>query len=123
MLHVILPTSHIPNAHIQQFQSWVVSASEHTPSESALTTDEEANHAKQTKALALNSNLGFDYVEPVDSASSMSTPPPSSLPDDPFASDNLGETVIRLDKVCLYMNHAHMYSVCMSICWQTVAMY
>lgn len=35
----------------------------------------------------------FDYVEAVNSASSVSTPP-----DDPFASDSLGETVIKVDK-------------------------
>ena len=70
------------------------STSENTPSESAMTSDDE------TKPHLPSSNLGFDYVEPVESGSSVSTPPTSSLPDDePFASDNLGDTVIKLDKV------------------------
>ena len=42
----------------------------------------------------------FDYVEPVDTTSSMSTPTSSNYWDnDPFAKDSLGDTVIHLDKV------------------------
>lgn len=42
----------------------------------------------------------FDYAEAVNSASSVSTPP-----NDPFASDELGETVIKVDGAV-----THMYS-------------
>ncbi len=38
----------------------------------------------------------FDYTEPVDSASSVSTPP---IMEEPFASDVLGDTVIKTGKV------------------------
>lgn len=56
-----------------------------------MTTEEEP-----PKPPLLNtSSQAFDYVELVQSASSLSTPP---CPDQPFASEDLGETVIRLDK-------------------------
>jgi hypothetical protein len=42
----------------------------------------------------------YDYVEAVDSGSSLSTP--NSGNHEPFASEFLGETVIHLDKVHLY---------------------
>ena len=35
----------------------------------------------------------FDYTEAVDSASSISTPP---VHDEPFASENLGDTVVKV---------------------------
>ena len=38
----------------------------------------------------------FDYTEMVESASSISTPP---VTDEPFASDVLGDTVIKSEKV------------------------
>ncbi|XP_038056288.1 pericentriolar material 1 protein-like isoform X4 [Patiria miniata] len=85
-------------------------ASEHTPSESMITSEEEemkaqiyrTNPKKQTKKTAQLS-LGsldaeeYDYVESVGSASSMSTPPSFSQ-DFGFANDELGDTVIHLDK-------------------------
>lgn len=40
----------------------------------------------------------FDYMEAVRSASSVSTPP-----DEPFASEDLGETVIKLNKAVTHM--------------------
>ena len=38
----------------------------------------------------------FDYSEVVESASSISTPP---VTDEPFASDTLGDTIIKMEKV------------------------
>ena len=85
----------------QQPQTWAGSVSENTPSQSIVTTDDEAVCPKlpnpQNPAIA-SSSMGFDYTEAVESSSSLATPP-SSVPDDPFASENLGDTVIRLDKV------------------------
>jgi len=93
--------------HVLQ-HSWAGSASEKTPSESVLTSEDEAVPSKPP--LPLNSSMGFDYVEAVHSGTSVSTPPESSLPDEPFASDNLGDTIIEVDKVgvifCLYMSMA-----------------
>ena len=90
-----VPTTHT-YAHILQ-PHWAGSASEQTPSESIVTSEDEAVRSKPP--LPQSTSMGFDYVEPVHSASSVSTPPASSIPDDPFASDNLGDTVIKLDKV------------------------
>lgn len=45
---------------------------------------------------------GFDYAEAVNSASSVATPP-----NEPFASDDLGETVVRLDKAMARMRLQH----------------
>ena len=45
----------------------------------------------------------FDYAEAVNSASSVSTTPNNT---DPFASDDLGETVIRVDKAVTHMLHS-----------------
>lgn len=42
---------------------------------------------------------GFDYMEAVNSASSVSTPPN----DEPFASSNLGETVIKLNEAVTHV--------------------
>ena len=42
----------------------------------------------------------FDYMEAVQSASSVSTPP-----DEPFASEDLGETVVKLNKTVTHMTH------------------
>ena len=86
------------HTHITHLQPhWAGSASEQTPSESIVTSEDEAVRSKPP--LPQSTSMGFDYVEPVHSASSVSTPPASSIPDDPFASDNLGDTVIKLDKV------------------------
>jgi hypothetical protein len=43
----------------------------------------------------------YDYVEAVDSGSSLSTP--NSGNHEPFASEFLGETVIHLDKVATFI--------------------
>ena len=43
---------------------------------------------------------GFDYVEPVNSASSISTPS-----NEPFASDDLGDTVIKLDRAVTHTRY------------------
>lgn len=46
--------------------------------------------------------LSYDYMEVVDSATSMATPPSNASPYDlPFASDSLGDTIIHLGKVML----------------------
>ncbi len=99
----ILLTSHV-TTYIpisQQYRMWAGSASEQTPSESAATSDEEVllTGSKQPSqpTLPRTRSAGYDYVEPVGSGSSVSSP--ASSEDEPFASDKLGETVIKLDKV------------------------
>ena len=90
----------------QQFQSWAGgSVSEHTPSESGATTEEESSAAVSSKPppgpappLNKSNSQKYDYVEPVHSASSLSTPPNSSFSDEPFASESLGATAICLGK-------------------------
>ena len=73
--------------------------SEHTPSENGATTEEEsAAVAKPPPPLNKSNSQKYDYIEPVHSASSLSTPPNSSFSDEPFASESLGATAIRLDK-------------------------
>lgn len=75
------------------------SASECTPSETALTDDEVVVRKDLLSPEQQNANAKYDYFEPVDSASSLSTP--SEHPYDQFASLNLGNTVIRLDRVSM----------------------
>ena len=92
----------------QQFQGWAGgSVSEHTPSESGATTEEESSAAVSSKPppgpgpappLNKSNSQKYDYVEPVHSASSLSTPPNSSFSDEPFASESLGATAICLGK-------------------------
>ena len=41
----------------------------------------------------------YDYIENVESGSTLSTPTSSQAGENPFASDGLGDTVIHLDKV------------------------
>ena len=62
-----------------------------------MTTEED--EASKPPLVKTNSQK-YDYVEPVNSASSLSTPPNSSLisDDQPFASESLGATAVRLDK-------------------------
>ncbi|XP_033742710.1 pericentriolar material 1 protein-like isoform X3 [Pecten maximus] len=84
----------------------VGTASELTPSESNLTTDDEEIAMKlrdltieKRRALARGESLQndqFDYVEAADYDSSLSTPS-TSYWDNPFSQD-LGDTVIHLDK-------------------------
>ena len=51
---------------------------------------------------------GGGYGEGEESGSPHSTPSNSQAEEPPFAADNLGDTVIRLDKACMYL---HIYSV------------
>lgn len=67
--------------------------SERTPSMSEVTTEDDA----PKQPFSHSTSEAFDYVELVHSASSLSTPPCSSS-DQPFASEDLGETVIYMDK-------------------------
>lgn len=83
---------------LHQYQGWVDSASEHTPSESEVTTEDDA----PKPPISHSTSEAFDYVELVHSASSLSTPPCTSS-DQPFASEDLGETVICLDKAMAKM--------------------
>lgn len=56
-------------------------------------SDSEASEVVRTKPVLLNRpSQGYDYMEAVNSASSVSTPP-----NEPFESSSLGETVIRVD--------------------------
>ena len=64
------------------------SGTDQTPSDSLVTSDDELNKGKTPQAGA------HDYSEPAESATTLSTPPV-----EPFASDNLGDTVIHLDLV------------------------
>jgi len=66
----------------------VESGTDQTPSDSLVTSDDEQNKGKTQQAGA------HDYSEPAESATTLSTPPV-----EPFASDNLGDTVIHLDIV------------------------
>ena len=73
--------------------------SEHTPSESGMTTEEETGGDQSKPPMVKSNSQKYDYIEPVQSASSMSTPPrSSSFSDEPFVSDHLGATAVRLDK-------------------------
>lgn len=64
------------------------SGTDQTPSDSLVTSDDEVNKGKAPQAGV------HDYSEPAESATTLSTPPV-----EPFASDNLGDTVIHLDVV------------------------
>ncbi|XP_028402891.1 pericentriolar material 1 protein-like [Dendronephthya gigantea] len=75
--------------------SWLASASEQTPSESAGFSETDQDQDK-TKVPEISTQGIYDYVEAVDSGSSLSTP--NSGNHEPFASEFLGETVIHLDK-------------------------
>ncbi|XP_071846255.1 uncharacterized protein [Apostichopus japonicus] len=91
------------------YLNWPYSTvSEHTPSESFFTSEEEEIKAQlygQRPGLRPSDSKGslneleYDYAENVESASSMSTPPSIGGPGDfGFANDELGNTVIHLDK-------------------------
>ncbi|XP_006824503.1 pericentriolar material 1 protein-like, partial [Saccoglossus kowalevskii] len=83
--------------------AWQMSTSEQTPSESIVTSDDEDVRAR---LYAQNPNLfgcsdavgSYDYAENVSSASSLSTPNSAHLDSFGFANDDLGDTVIHLDK-------------------------
>ena len=76
------------------------STSEQTPSESAVTSEAvsegEVVAGVSRHKMRQTSKQAYDYAEPVESASSISTPPAA---EDPFASDNLGDTVIKFGDV------------------------
>lgn len=57
-----------------------------------------------SKPILLNQqNQGFDYVEPVQSASSVSTPT-----HEPFAANSVGDTVVKLDRAMARLRLARM---------------
>lgn len=92
----------LPVSSAQSFENWVASTSEQTPSESALTTDEESESlALQTLARQIQNNEIYDYAELADSQSEGNISTPGSLGDAPFATENLGNTVINLDEVII----------------------
>ncbi len=80
---------------LQQYLAWLGEASDNSgPSES-----EDGGSKVRSKPVLLNRpSQAFDYVEAVNSASSISTPP-----HEPFASDDLGDTVVKLDKAVARM--------------------
>ena len=68
-------------------QSWLME-------ESASESDGGSSVVRSKPVAQNRPSQAFDYVEPVHSASSVSTP----TSQEPFVSDSLGETVIRLDR-------------------------
>ena len=83
---------------MQTYQSWLGSASEQTPSKSVATSEvvsegEVPGHHRLLEA----SKQTYDYSEQAESATSVSTPHHNE--DEPFASDNLGDTVIHFGTV------------------------
>ncbi|XP_066574344.1 pericentriolar material 1 protein isoform X3 [Amia ocellicauda] len=74
--------------------AWAASNSELTPSESLATSDGEASEKNTGNKLTLNRKPNDGIVEFVDNDSTLSTS--SNL--EPFANDDLGNTVIHLDK-------------------------
>ena len=72
------------------------SGTDQTPSDSLVTSDDEQTKGKPPQAGA------HDYSEPAESATTLSTPPV-----EPFASDNLGDTVIHLDIVRMQSNNSN----------------
>ena len=73
--------------------------SEPTPSESLVTSDEEVVRAKPPTAGG-GGGGGGGGVEPAEvSEGSPHSTPPLRSDETPFATDNLGDTVVRLDKV------------------------
>ncbi|XP_065668870.1 pericentriolar material 1 protein isoform X3 [Hydra vulgaris] len=82
----------------QVYDNWVESAQ--TPSESGTTTEDEGERqALQSLAKQMENNEMYDYAEIVERQSdgNFSTPR-SSIVDLPFASEDLGTTVINLDE-------------------------
>lgn len=103
---------------LQGLQAWV--GSEPTPSESLVTSDDEAVRAKpstqHTRAGTLSPlkepcNVTL-FSSAVLSASPHSTPPYSRPDETPFVADNPGDTVVRLDKVLngLEDSTVHLYN-------------
>ncbi|XP_055958711.1 pericentriolar material 1 protein isoform X2 [Patella vulgata] len=79
-----------------------LTASELTPSESFITSDDEqvreyTEKRKKLKHQGSIKNNPYDYTEQVENTSSLSTPS-TGLIESPFANESLGDTVIHLDK-------------------------
>jgi len=81
------------------YEQWMETASEQTPSESVMTTDDEGE-AQALKSLArqIQNNEMYDYAEPVDSQSDCNISTAGSQSENPFAAEDLGNTVINLDE-------------------------
>lgn len=71
--------------------------------ESGSESDGESSVVHSKPVLLNQPSQGYDYVEPVRSASSVSTPT-----HEPFASDSLGDTVVRLDRAMARLKIAQM---------------
>ncbi|XP_068701936.1 pericentriolar material 1 protein-like isoform X2 [Montipora foliosa] len=89
-------------AALQQarFQEWLGSNSELTPSETVETFEDDESETREGEVPAPETVTEgiYDYVENVESGSTLSTPTSSHAGDAPFASEGLGDTVIHLDK-------------------------
>eukprot|EP00062_Callorhinchus_milii_P008348 gi/632950925/ref/XP_007891003.1/ PREDICTED: pericentriolar material 1 protein isoform X3 [Callorhinchus milii] len=74
---------------------WMASNSELTPSESLVSSDEEASRkTPDNQVIDVQQKEDAEYIESLENASTLSTS--SNL--EPFANDDLGNTVIHLDK-------------------------
>ncbi|XP_069780639.1 pericentriolar material 1 protein isoform X3 [Narcine bancroftii] len=85
--HTLSQSSHV----------WMTCNSELTPSESLATSDDEETcdkTAEQQTLIKIQQDENAEYIESLDNASSLS----SSSHFEPFASDDLGNTVIHFDK-------------------------
>ena len=90
-MKLIISLNYVPFVlSMQQYQSWL--------GEIAESDSQEEEGVVRSKPLRNRTSQAFDYLEAVNSASSVSTPP-----NDPFASDDLGETVIKLNKAVTHM--------------------
>lgn len=83
-----------------RFQEWLGSNSELTPSETAETFEDDESEAREgaVPAAEIVTEGIYDYMENVESGSTLSTPTSSHTGEPPFASEGLGDTVIHLDK-------------------------
>ena len=82
---------------MQTYQSWLGSTSEQTPSESVATSEVVSEGEVPGHHRLQSTKQTYDYSEQAESATSVSTPHQNE--DDPFASDNLGDTVIHFGSV------------------------
>lgn len=83
-----------------RFQEWLESNSELTPSETVETLEDDESETREGDVPAPETVTEgiYDYVENVESGSTLSTPTSSHAGEAPFASEGLGDTVIHLDK-------------------------
>ncbi|KAK2563645.1 Pericentriolar material 1 protein [Acropora cervicornis] len=79
---------------------WLESNSELTPSETVETLEDDESETREGDVPAPETVTEgiYDYVENVESGSTLSTPTSSHAGEAPFASEGLGDTVIHLDK-------------------------